>query len=83
MFEPTTLTYAFNQLGKGSEYSVRVAGNNTRGIGDYSNFVSSQTLVDREYIVCVCVCVCACVHACVCVCVCVCVCACVRVCVFL
>ena len=47
--EPTTLTYAFTQLGKGSEYIVRVAGNNSRGIGEFSDFVSNQTLVDREY----------------------------------
>ncbi len=46
--EPTTLTYAFTQLGKGSEYTVRVAGNNSRGIGEFSDFVSNQTLVDRE-----------------------------------
>ncbi|XP_064396706.1 hemicentin-1-like isoform X2 [Halichondria panicea] len=44
--EPTTLTYAFTQLGKGSEYIVRVAGNNSRGIGEFSEFVSNQTLVD-------------------------------------
>ncbi len=47
--ELTTLTYAFTQLDKGSEYTVRVAGNNSRGIGGFSDFVSSQTLVDREY----------------------------------
>ncbi len=47
--DPTTLTYTFTQLDKGSEYSVRVAGNNSRGIGDYSDFVSSETIVDREY----------------------------------
>ncbi len=44
--DPTTLTYTFTQLDKGSEYSVRVAGSNSRGNGDYSDFVSSQ---DGEY----------------------------------
>ncbi len=49
--DPTTLTYMFTQLDKGSEYRVRVAGNNSRGIGDYSEFVSNETIVDREYCV--------------------------------
>ncbi len=47
--DPAILTYTFNDLDKGSEYSVRVAGNNSRGNGDYSDFVSSQTIVDGEY----------------------------------
>ena len=49
--DPNTLTYTFTQLDKGSGYSVRVAGSNSQGIGDFSDFVSNQTLVDREYIV--------------------------------
>ncbi len=31
--DPTILTYTFTDLDKGSEYSVQVAGNNSRGIG--------------------------------------------------
>ncbi len=46
--EPTTLTYTFTELKKGSEYSVQVAGNNSRGIGVFSDFVTNSTIVDRE-----------------------------------
>ncbi|XP_064396322.1 protein sidekick-2-like isoform X2 [Halichondria panicea] len=44
--EPTTLTYTFTELEKGSEYSVQVAGNNSRGIGVFSDFVTNSTIVD-------------------------------------
>ncbi len=60
--DPTILTYTFNDLDKGSVYRVRVAGNNSQGLGDYSDFVSNETIVDREYCV-------ECVECGVCVCI--------------
>ncbi len=56
--DPDTRTVTFENLPKGTTYSVRVAGNNTRGIGAYSAIVTNQTLVDRK-------CLCACVGVCI------------------
>jgi len=39
----------FSDLAKGTEYRGRVAGSNSRGLGAFSEFVVTETLVDRKF----------------------------------
>ena len=58
--DPNDLTAMFSGLLKGTRYRAKVAGNNIRGKGEYSEFFTNRTDVDGESIIVVCVCVCEC-----------------------
>ena len=42
----STTTATFPGLSKGTNYRVRVAGTNVRGLGPFSDYVEIETLVD-------------------------------------
>ena len=44
------LMVAFPDLAKGTNYRVRVAGMNTRGLGTFTGYVEQETLIDRELV---------------------------------
>ncbi len=45
---PNVLTALFSNLDKGTEYRVRVRGENMRGAGQFSGYELRQTLIDRK-----------------------------------
>ena len=46
--EADTTEFLFNGLSKGTFYMARVAGNNSRGFGAFSEFEIEETNIDRE-----------------------------------
>ena len=48
-----TFTRLFQNLSKGTEYRTRVAGSNSRGMGAFSGYQTTETLVDRKFFLCV------------------------------
>ncbi len=51
---PDVRTVSIPGLEKGTEYRVRVRGQNVRGEGRFSEYVVAQTVIDRKSL-CVCV----------------------------
>ena len=45
----STFTRLFQNLSKGTEYRARVAGSNSRGMGAFSSYQMTETLVDRKF----------------------------------
>ena len=48
----STLTRLFQNISKGAEYRARVAGSNSRGMGAFSGYQTTETLVDRKFFLC-------------------------------
>ena len=49
IFVESTLTRLFQNLSKGTEYRARVGGFNSRGVGAFSGYQTTETSVDRKF----------------------------------